>query len=321
MAQSYLVNYCYHHFIFQSLENMYIADIPAEKVGTIAGTTYPGVNFADPGSATASRYPRVMLMLYFTQTRRYAEWMAEAERRYDEEWNERLESESVQSLSRSFYKSFAKGHYSGDCGETACTDGFSYSSSMESLTLGRSSSHVTCHTALSCDRSEEDGSVTARHGVLEASQLKDAEGRAPSPVVSSRTLLVPGQDTPEHVRPQPPVDSSSSAAKEKPARRSIFDLTRAFQSLRACSSARTVLPVRLGRALPQSSVVIPPAVIKTPIAPPKCIARRRRVRSRCGSLEQSGEVDMTRRNHAAPPAVDDGTTLEKPPAGCATPCE
>ena len=90
--------------------------------------------------------------------------MAEAARRYDEEWNERLENESVQSLSRSFYKSFAKGHYSGDFGETTCNDGFSYSSSMGSLTLGRSSSHVTCRTALSYDRSEEDSSVTARHG-------------------------------------------------------------------------------------------------------------------------------------------------------------
>ncbi|CAM9397924.1 unnamed protein product, partial [Sphacelaria rigidula] len=201
------------------------------KASLVAGAG--GVRCLTVGLAVLERLcPPVHRRLARVAATRYAEWMAEAGRRYDEEWNERLENESVQSLSRSFYKSFAKGHYSGYCGGTSCNDGFSYSSSMESLTLGGSFSHVTCRTALSCDRSEEDSSVTARHGVIEASQLKDAEGRAPS--------------------------------REKPARRSIFDLTRAFRRLRACSSARTVLPVRLGRALPQSSVVIPPAVLKTP---------------------------------------------------------
>lgn len=45
--------------------------------------------------------------------RRYSGWMAEATRRNEDEWHESLESQSVRSLSRSFYDSFAKGLCSG----------------------------------------------------------------------------------------------------------------------------------------------------------------------------------------------------------------
>lgn len=44
---------------------------------------------------------------------RYSGWMMEAKRRNEDEWHESLESESVRSLSRSFYDSFAMGHCSG----------------------------------------------------------------------------------------------------------------------------------------------------------------------------------------------------------------
>lgn len=39
--------------------------------------------------------------------------MTEARRRNEEDWQDSFENESVQSLSRSFYDSFAKGHFSG----------------------------------------------------------------------------------------------------------------------------------------------------------------------------------------------------------------
>lgn len=39
--------------------------------------------------------------------------MTEARRRNEEDWQDSLDTESVQSLSRSFYESFAKGNFSG----------------------------------------------------------------------------------------------------------------------------------------------------------------------------------------------------------------
>lgn len=162
--------------------------------------------------------------------------MAEAERRDEGEWNEHLENESVRSLSRYFYESFAKGHYAGDDGKTAHNDNFFCSSSVGSLTIGECSS------------------------------------------------------TTEHTHPRPPFASSSSSSctpRKERTRRGIFDLSRAFRDLRACSSSQTVIPVRLGRTLPLSSEATPPAVLKTPIPPPYGVVRSARACGRRHSLRQS----------------------------------
>lgn len=44
---------------------------------------------------------------------RYSGWMTEAKRRNEDDWHESLDNESVCSLSRLFYDSYAKGHCSG----------------------------------------------------------------------------------------------------------------------------------------------------------------------------------------------------------------
>lgn len=193
--------------------------------------------------------------------------MAEAECRDEEEWNERLENESVQSLSRSFYESFARGHYNGADGKEVHNDEFCCSPSVGSLTIGGYSS------------------------------------------------------TTEHARPHPPFDDSSSTTRKESTRRGIFDLTRAFRDLRACSSSRTVLPVRLGRALSPSSEATPPAVLKTPIPPSHSVLGSTRARARRRRLRQSTTGKTMASVPTKAPTIDGGAPSEAPVSGGAIPGE
>ncbi|CBN79097.1 hypothetical protein Esi_0176_0057 [Ectocarpus siliculosus] len=161
--------------------------------------------------------PPVYRRLARVVSERYLEWVTEARRKNEEDWQESLESESVHSLSRSFYDSFAKGNCSGSIagkGPNGVESSVGWISSAEG---GRGSSSVLGFG----DRAGSDGDELT----IEAATLGMA--------------------------------SSNSISGSGKSNKSIFELSRRYVGLALCSSARNVVPVRLGR-------VVVPAQRKTP---------------------------------------------------------
>ncbi|CAM9986920.1 unnamed protein product, partial [Ectocarpus sp. 8 AP-2014] len=148
---------------------------------------------------------------------RYLEWVMEARRKNEDDWQESLESGSVHSLSRSFYDSFVKGNCSGSVAGKGGNDMESSVGWTSSVEGGRGSSSVLGFG----DRAGSDGDELT----IEAATLAMA--------------------------------SSNSISASSKSNKSIFELSRRYVGLALCSSARNVVPVRLGR-------VLVPAQRKTP---------------------------------------------------------
>ncbi|CAM9847508.1 unnamed protein product [Ectocarpus sp. 4 AP-2014] len=158
--------------------------------------------------------PPVYRRLARVVSERYLEWVTEARRKNEDDWQDSLESESVHSLSRSFYDSFAKGNCSGSVAGKVSPSSVGWTSSAEG---GRGSSSVLGFG----DRAGSDGDELT----IEAATLGMA--------------------------------SSNSISASGKSNKSIFELSRRYVGLALCSSARNVVPVRLGR-------VLVPAQRKTP---------------------------------------------------------
>ncbi|CAM9556079.1 unnamed protein product [Ectocarpus sp. 12 AP-2014] len=161
--------------------------------------------------------PPVYRRLARVVSERYLEWVTEARRKDEDDWQESLESESVHSLSRAFYDSFAKGNCSGSVAGKGGNDVESSVGWTSGVEGGRGSSSVVGFG----DRASSDGDELS----VEAATLAMA--------------------------------SSNSISASSKSNKSIFELSRRYVGLALCSSARNVVPVRLGR-------VLVPAQRKTP---------------------------------------------------------
>ncbi|CAM9985890.1 unnamed protein product, partial [Ectocarpus sp. 13 AM-2016] len=161
--------------------------------------------------------PPVYRRLARVVSERYLEWVTEARRKNEDDWQESLESESVHSLSRAFYDSFAKGNCSGSVAGKGGNDVESSVGWTSGVEGGRGSSSVVGFG----DR---------------ASSNRDELS------IEAATLAM---------------GSSKSISASSKSNKSIFELSRRYVGLALCSSARNVVPVRLGR-------VLVPAQRKTP---------------------------------------------------------
>ncbi|CAM9665779.1 unnamed protein product [Ectocarpus fasciculatus] len=183
--------------------------------------------------------PPVYRRLARVVSERYLEWVTEARRKNEDDWQESLESESVHSLSRSFYDNFAKGNCSGSVAGKGGTDVESSVGWTPSVEGGRGSSSVLGFG----DPAGSDGDELT----IEAATLAMA--------------------------------SSNSISASSKSNTSIFELSRRYVGLALCSSARNVVPVRLGRALvpaqrktPSSPTTPHPCRPRRPVPPPPVTA-------------------------------------------------
>lgn len=224
---------------------------------------------------------------------RYSGWFVEAERTNEAAWLERLESESVQSLSRSFYKSFA----SGKCVRTTagrenslkCNHTVRCSATVGSITVGGNISRR------SCNRPDFENGSASNDANNTFSRWKNQPVGSASVGNEDEWIMDELQTMGSaHVPLNLSGDDESSGTVQQPtvcARRGVFNLSRAFRSLRLYSSVRTVLP--------PSSDAIPPAVPKTPVPPPGAAFRdsrgrphRRRLRQATASVSRVLSSDV-----------------------------
>eukprot|EP00903_Cladosiphon_okamuranus_P011664 g10971.t1 len=171
--------------------------------------------------------PPVHRRLEKAAVERYSGWMTEAKRRNEDDWNESLENESVCSLSRAFYDSYAKGHCSGSVAGKGATD----MDSSIGWTIGDDGGSAGGGGGGGGRRSggsfEDSVDGPRTHGDGE----DGATIQAPASIV--RSLL----------------SVSTSASESK----SIFEMSRRYNGLALCSSGRTVVPVRLGGAIAEAT--------------------------------------------------------------------
>ncbi|CAM9549549.1 unnamed protein product [Scytosiphon promiscuus] len=158
--------------------------------------------------------PPVHRRLARTASERYSGWLAEARRRNEDEWQESLENESVRSLSRSFYDSFSKG----------CCSGSGISDMGSSVGW----------TSSACGR-DGGGNTSIGPGFFEDDAHSNGDETA---TVQAAELPIVSPSHRQHM----PTDLFQS--------KSIFELRGRYVELASCSSAHSVVPVRLGRALP-----------------------------------------------------------------------
>eukprot|EP00752_Nemacystus_decipiens_P002077 g1988.t1 len=180
--------------------------------------------------------PPVHRRLERAASERYSGWMTDAKRRNEHDWHESLENESVRSLSKPFYDSYAKGNCSESVvtgtvptdvdssigGGTVSVDG----GWAGSVGIGGSRSVVSFDDRGDSRNRREDGSV----------------GQAPAPGAAAAPASI--------VKSIRSVSTFGSFESKK----SIFELSRRYIGLALCSSGRGVVPVRLGRAVTEEAV-------------------------------------------------------------------